>query len=182
MIKKRIETKDAVISYNITLDDVLKGTSKRELQNKLNAVIQQSILPTIEKGLSPVAGERVLKRYSEGYKNAIKSGRYAQYDKKPTPATLKLSGEMLSHYKAKALDEPNTATIGIHEDDVKDKKIMDLVKYHQKGTDKMPARPFIPKDGVQRFTAKIEQGIRAAFSYVLSRALADSLNKGRNQK
>lgn len=180
MIKKRIETKDVVISYNITLDDVLKGTSKRELQNKLNAVIQETILPTIEKGLSPVAGERVLKRYSEGYKNAIKSGRYAQYDKKPTPATLKLSGEMLSHYKAKALDEPNTATIGIHED--APEKVKELTSYHQKGTDKMPARPFIPKDGVQRFTAKIEQGIRAAFSYVLSRALADSLNKGRNQK
>lgn len=182
MIKKRIETNGAVISYNITLDDVLKGTSKRELQNKLNAVIQESILPTIEKGLSPVAGQRVLARYSEGYKNAIKSGRYSKYNKNPTPATLKLSGDMLKNYKAKYHNsEPNTATIGIHEDDVSE-EMYDLVGYHQKGTDKMPARPFIPKDGVQRFTAKIEQGIRAAFSYVLSRALADSLNKGRNQK
>ncbi len=70
--------------------------------------------------------------------------------------------------------------MGIHED--APEKVKELTSYHQKGTDKMPARPFIPKDGMQRFTAKIEQGIRAAFSYVLSRALADSLNKGRNQK
>lgn len=181
MIKKKIETKDTIIEYNITLDDVLKGTSKRELVNRLNAVIKDSVLPTLEKGLSPVAGQRVLKRYSEGYKNAIKSGRYSQYSKNPTPATLKLSGEMLSYYEARAKEEPNAATMGIHPDGTPE-DVYKIARYHQNGTDNMPARPFIPKEGKERFTAKIEQGIRAAFSYVLSRALADSLNKGRNQK
>jgi hypothetical protein len=180
-IKRRIETKDAIIEYNITLDDVLNNTSKRTLQQELTKVIDSQILPTLEKGLSPVAGERVLKRYSEGYKNSIKSGRYSQYGKNPSPATLKLSGNMLSFYTAKTDDsKPNTATIGIHKD--ADKEVIELAGYHQKGTDKMPARPFIPdEDRNQRFTAKIERAIRAAFSLVLSNALRDQLNKGRNK-
>lgn len=181
-IKRKIETKDAVIEYNITLDDVLKNTSKRTLQQKLTEVINNEILPTLEKGLSPVAGERVLKRYSEGYKNSIKSGRYSEHSKNPSPATLKLSGKMLGYYQAKVdKTKPNTATMGIHKN-IDDKKVLKLAGYHQDGTDKMPARPFVPKEEKnQRYTAKIERAIRSAFSLVLSMALRDQLNKGRKQ-
>ena len=145
------------------------------LQQELTNVIDKEILPALEKGLSPVAGQRVLQRYSEGYKNAIRSGRYSEYSKNPSPATLKLSGDMLGFYQAHVDQvKPNTATMGIHKKDA-DKEILEIVGYHQKGTDKMPARPFIPdEDKNQRFTAKIERAIRAAFSFVISKALDDN--------
>lgn len=175
-IKRRIETKETVIEYNITLDDVLKSTSKRELENKLNYVIEQTILPTIDKGLSPVAGERMFAKYKN-------PKQYPGDRKQSNKPNLTLTGEMLSWYEAKSSpNEPNTATMGIHKD--APDKVKMLADVHNNGTrSDIAMRPFIPKEKKgERFTAKIERGIRAAFSYVLSRALADALNKGRSQK
>jgi len=176
MAKKKIIFKDQFVQIEWTsrLPDLLRSASTRELQNELNKVIQADILPLIDKGLSPVAGQRTFTKY----KNPKKYPGDLKPSNKPN---LKLTGEMLSHYKAKSYNfDGLSGSMGIHRDASQRAKM--LAGVHNSGDNKnVPMRPFIPKQGSgETYTAKITNSIRKAFRYVLGRALNN--NKGRGQK
>ena len=158
---------------------LIKTASTRELENELTAIIHSEILPLIDKGLSPVKKARNFKRYSQGYRDAIKRTKGLGKNKQQSPVNLRLSGEMLAEYKAKAKQEKSlTATMGIHSDASPRSKL--LAGVHNNGENKfVPMRPFIPKQKEgETYTAKINAAIRRAFGYVLGRAI----NKGRGQR
>lgn len=151
---------------------LIKTASTRELENELTAIIHSEILPLIDKGLSPVKGSRNFQKY----KNPKKYPADLKSSNKPN---LRLTGEMLSQYKAKAKQEKSlTATMGIHSDASPRSKL--LAGVHNNGENKfVPMRPFIPKQKEgETYTAKINAAIRRAFGYVLGRAI----NKGRGQR
>jgi len=62
--------------------------------------IEEPILASIRKGVSPVGGKKFAK-YSKSYKDAIKAGRYRKFGKRISPINLKLSGKMLNSFFVK---------------------------------------------------------------------------------
>lgn len=175
MAKKTLLNNQQIkIEWTSKFSDLVKGVSERELANELNKIVLQEILPLIDKGLSPVAGQRTFAKY----KNPKKYPGDLKPSNKPN---LRLTGEMLQNYRAKAQNRDGlSGTIGIHKDASQRSKLLSRV--HNTGENKnIPMRPFIPKQSQgETFTAKITRSIRQAFGYVLSRALNN--DKGRGQK
>lgn len=158
---------DAIMRFS----DTIKAASARELQNELQKVIHSEILGVIDKGLSPVKGYRNFAKY----KNPKKYPADLKQSNKPN---LRLTGEMLSNYKAKAqVRNELSATLGIH-DDASERSLL-LAGVHNKGTEHIAMRRFVPDQKAgETYTAKINAAIRRAFEYVLSRAI----KSGRGQK
>lgn len=173
MAKKIIKTKYTEVSVENNFPDIFKNIDKRVLENGLNFVITREILPLIDKGLSPVAGQRTLAKY----KNPKKYPAKLKQSNKPN---LTLTGEMLSNYYAKVpADKILTATMGIHSD--VDARNRMLTNVHNNGIrSDIPMRPFIPKEkNGEGYTAKIAAAIRRVFGYVIAKSLADDKNKKR---
>lgn len=166
---------DAIMRFS----DTIKAASARELQNELQKVIHSEILGVIDKGLSPVKGYRNFAKYKNPKKYPL--GNQKAMDAKQFGANkpnLRLTGEMLANYKAKAqVRNELSATMGIHQDASERSQI--LTKVHNDGTKHIAMRRFIPKQSAgETYTAKINAAIRRAFEYVLSRAI----KSGRGQK
>jgi hypothetical protein len=158
---------DAIMRFS----EAIKAASARELQNELQNVIHSEILGVIDKGLSPVKGYRNFAKY--------KNPKRYPADRKPSnKPNLRLTGEMLANYKAKAqVRNELSATMGIHQDASERSQL--LTKVHNDGTKHIAMRRFIPKQSAgETYTAKINAAIRRAFEYVLSRAI----KSGRGQK
>ncbi len=62
---------------------------------------KRDIIADIEKGISPVQARGFFgrggryKKYSKSYREQIKEGRFSEFNKRPSPPNLKLSGELL---------------------------------------------------------------------------------------
>lgn len=174
-------SKNVNITFLNRFSNLFQSSSARELQNELNTIIQTQILPTIDKGLSPVKGQRAFKKYKDPKK-------YPGDLKPSNKPNLNLTGKMLSDYKAYAQTRNNKleASMGVHTNATfRSQKLAKfrsqmLAKVHNTGSNKyVPERPFIPRQSkAEDFNAKITASIRRAFATIIKRAL----KQGRSQK
>jgi hypothetical protein len=106
---------------------------------------------SMERGISPVRGERRMASYSASYTKAIQKG-WLEHAKKVRPVNLILSGRMLNSIEYRA-------SRGLLEVGIWDSEMVELAGYHQDGTDKMPARRFIPTNRSEYLTVTIERAL-----------------------
>jgi hypothetical protein len=76
--------------------DKLQGKALNALAKKY----EQAIRLEISQGRSPVDGQGRFDGYSESYRQAIETGRYAREGKRIRPVNLYLSGEMMRSLKS----------------------------------------------------------------------------------
>jgi len=110
----------------------------------------------IKKGISPVDGEGRFQKYSESYRNAIKSGRYPS--KKVSPVNMTLSGEMLGSLRFVKKNDK----LFIEFEDEK-------AYWHQNGKGRLPKRKLLPVSRFDSFNKRITQ--------LLIKALKTALKK-----
>lgn len=170
-----------------TLTDNFSNEQWADLSNK---VVEDIIKPKIDKGLSPVQGERMFQKYKN-------PKQYPADQKQNNKPNLKLTGQMLYHYNARAGTNPMEIHIGIPKDSgeevltkavannqgtqsglvnkiskqTKDRKLKAKVKAASKG---IPARPFIPLKG-QSFTRDIILEVRKHLATILDKAIKKGL-------
>lgn len=122
--------------------DIIKG-----VQRKLPSVLESAITSDIEKGVSPVKGQRFVK-YSKSYKYQIKNGYKNLSSKSKSLVNLKVTGEMLK-----------SLVIKRHAKGIKivfnDKKS----SYHNDGTDKIPRRAMLPTKEGEEFNKRINDRV-----------------------
>ena len=66
------------------------------LYRSLGRPLKRLIVDSINKGISPVAGQGRFKSYSDSYREAIRDGRFRSFSKRISPVNLRLSGELLN--------------------------------------------------------------------------------------
>jgi hypothetical protein len=136
-----------------------------ELQDQLVKVVDNKILPTIAKGLSPVKSWRMFRKYKN-------PDNYPAHLKQSNKPNLNLTGEMLDYYTVRRTPKKLEFMVGISPDAPGDVKIR--AKANNEGTEVdgkgVPARRFIPLQG-ESFTSEIVLAIREAFAKVMSDAL-----------
>lgn len=186
-MSKKYTSKNIDVTWAFDLKKKLRDNfSNKEWANLTNYVVDQMILKKIDKGLSPVNGERMFQKYKNP---KIYPGDQKQNNK----PNLTLTGKMLSYYESRPTNNEMQITIGIHKDapkeqltkavannqgtqgslvnqiskQTKDKKLKSKVKAAAKG---IPARPFIPLKG-QTFTRDIVLEVRKLFAYCLDKAI-----------
>lgn len=200
------------VGDNITIEwrgslkqQVRENFSNRQWADLTQRIIEDKIKKLIDKGLSPVAGERMFQKYKDPKK-------YPGDLKSPNKPNLRLSGDMLSNYQARATNDPMTITLGIHSDAPELERIK--AKANNEGTETsasqaarkylamarrrgstenrmsrsrkealraqfagIVARRFVPLKG-ETYTRQILLEIRKAFAYCLKQAL----DKGRKNR
>lgn len=174
------------------------SVSKKQLRDEVEYVVNQKILPMIDRGISPIKGEKAFTAYKDPKK-------YPGKLKAANRPNLTLTGKMLSYYEAQESKGGDlSVTIGIHKDAPDDVRVR--ADANQFGTESatsrsarerfkesrkfklsksarkklreaasrlrkgIAARPFIPRFQ-QQFTPSIMVAIRSAFATVLSKAL-----------
>ena len=190
---KKYTDKNISVTWAFDLSKTLRDNfSNKQWASLTQYVVDQMILTKIDKGLSPVNGERMFQKYKnpKQYPGALKQNN------KPN---LALTGNMLSYYNAREGKEPMEVIVGIPKDapqkeitkaiannqgtqsllankvtsNTKNRKLKSQVKASTKG---IPARPFIPLKG-QSFTRDIILEVRKYFAYCLDIAIKKGLNK-----
>jgi hypothetical protein len=68
---------------------------KLKAKQQLRMEMEKEIKSSIKRGVSPVKGFGRFVKYSQVYRDAIKSKRYSKFAKRVRPVNLKLSGELL---------------------------------------------------------------------------------------
>jgi hypothetical protein len=203
-MKKNIG-KNISIEWKFKLKDQIKNNfSNRQWADLTQQIINNKILRLIDKGLSPVEGQRMFQKYKnpEKYPGDLKS------QNKPN---LALTGSMLSNYDARPTGQEMTISLGIHRDTneldrIKAKannegtetssskaarQYLKLLKNKSSGDNKLRkavkenlrsqfkgivARRFVPIAG-ETYTRQILLEIRKAFAYCLKQALQRGRNK-----
>lgn len=159
MSKKTVEVK-----FNFDWNAVAKSLKadsamKKELAEDIRYTIESMIKPTIQKGISPVKGERTFAPYKDPKK-------YPGDKKASNRPNLTLSGEMLKHYEAKEDRSDFAVTIGIHSDAPDDIRVRaDANQFGTESETSKQARAsrlqirkdFKGKSKSERFLAKKEQ-------------------------
>ena len=219
---KKFQSKNITIEWRFKLKDKIRENfSNRQWADLTQHVVNHKILDLVQKGLSPVARARKLKKYSDSYIAQIKGqikfftnketggvffvkpegqvkidketgalytpiSRFGKvqrekfeqglgYGKNVTPVNLTLTGSMLSNYDSRPGNSQMEITLGIHKDAPELDRIK--AKAHNEGTDKIPARKFIPT-ARESYTKEIMLEISKLFSYCLDQAL----KRGRTSK
>jgi hypothetical protein len=165
-------------SLRATLRDF--GASDRELDVAMQKIVDETIVPTIRRGLSPVRGARNLAKY----KNPAKYPG----DRKPKgKPNLTLTGKMLEWYRATrdgAAKGKARFLLGISGRAPAD--VLVRAKANNEGTDAgVPSRPFIPNfDRGEEYSVTITSAFKRAFADAVKRALGkyNSNNKARRRK
>lgn len=122
-------------------------------------VLNELILPTIEKGLSPVKGERMFQKYKD-------KNKYPRDLKPSNKPNLKLTGQMLKDYKVYPLDNEFGISMGIHK--TASARSLLLAGVHNEGKNKhIPIRRFIPTKG-DVYISRIDRAIRNIFAKIIS--------------
>lgn len=163
--KTIFKSQNMTIKFKNRFKEIFKSASERNLQNGMDQIVKNDILALIDKGLSPVKGNRSFAKY----KNPKKYPGKLKQSNKPN---LKLTGEMLSNYKAKtSIRERLSVTVGIHKDASARSRL--LAGVHNNGDNpNIVMRPFVPKqsDG-ETFTARINSAVRKLFREIIREAL-----------
>lgn len=153
----------SLVVWNFDFKKILKQEfSSRQWANKVQEVVDQDIKGSISKGVSPV----IKKRLFQKYKNPKKYPAHLKPSNKPN---LYLTGEMLSFYKAKPVENEQAITVGIHSSDASE-KVMIKAKANNEGTDTIPERRFVPIKG-ETYNQTIMLKIRNKLAEVLGFAL-----------
>lgn len=184
---KKYSSKGIEITWKFDFDEVVKSNfSNQQWADLSKYAVEQIILPKIERGVSPVNGERMFQKYKD-------PSKYPGNQKQNNKPNLALTGKMLSYYdampgddkmelyigmpdttpkeemiKAKANNEgTQSAAVNAITKNSKNRKLNTKIKAASKG---IPARPFIPKKG-QTYTRDIIIAIRKYFAYCLDQAI-----------
>lgn len=115
MAKVRVEAKSFSKAFQGKLlkqigKDVKKGVKKFSeaggplLKDEIEAFVARGASP-LKAGGRQTGGKARFQKYSPGYINAIKKGRYQKYGKTPRPVNLELSGKMMKSIKTRPLKE-----------------------------------------------------------------------------
>lgn len=118
----------------LTLKFSARGSAFKDATKKLGDKIIKILRKRIDAGYSPVTG-RKFKGYSDSYKKAIRKG-YVEGKRSTSPVNLRATGQMLD-----SLD------VEINGDRSLRITIDSPADFHNKGTDKMPARQIFPDNG-----------------------------------
>lgn len=192
-MSKKYVGKNVSVEWKFDLSKTLRENfSNRQWAKLSEEVVKNMILEKIDKGLSPVNGERMFQKYKD-------PKRYPGNKKSSNKPNLRLSGDMLGTYTTKAGNENMSISFGIFDSEQKikakannegtqgaksalsnkiarnsrDRKLQRVAKSIAKG---IPSRPFIPLKG-QNFTRDIVLEIRKLFAYCLNQAI----NRGKNK-
>ena len=184
---KKFSNKHITITWKFDFDEVVTANfSNQQWADLSKYVVEQVILPKIERGVSPVNGERMFQKYKD-------PKSYPGNRKQNNKPNLALTGTMLSYYdampgesqmeiylgmpdstpkeemvKAKANNSgTQSAVVNAITSRSKNRKLNTKIKAASKG---IPARPFIPKKG-QTYTRDIILAIRKYFAYCLDQAI-----------
>lgn len=158
--------------YSESYKAAIRGQIKFFTNKKTNGVFY--IKPEGQLKTDPETGAvyTPLNRKGQVQRESFEAG--LGFNKNVSPVNLTLSGSMLSHYDTRAGTDIFSITVGIHKDAPEFDKLK--AKVHNEGTDKIPARRFVPLKG-ENFTAKITLEIRKLFAYCLDQALKRGRNK-----
>lgn len=149
------------------LANIARKISVSDMEREFQFIIDREIKDSISKGISPIKGKRNFAKYKD-------KDKYPAGQKQSNKPNLNLTGEMLSHYKARGLKGEIAVTIGIHGNAPKDVKVR--AEANQGGTKTkngsvaIAARPFLIQQG-EEFNSKISVAIMKAFATVISKAL-----------
>lgn len=128
------------------LNDEVKAKFRKEITTgSFGYELIRTIQDIIRKGISPVDGQGRFQRYSDSYRNAIKKG-YLGANKRPSPVSMFLSGEMLGSLK---LIEKGKRLF-LQFDDKK-------AAWHQNGKGNLPKRKLLPSKRGETFNKRIVQ-------------------------
>lgn len=117
-----------------------------------DGTIHKSIISDIEKGVSPVQGQRFPK-YSDYYKSIIRKGLGT---KKLAPVNLKLTGDLLKSLSVSSI----SSRIIISFEDEK-------ASWHNEGEGNLPRRAILPTRSKEVFNRKIRTVIQDALKKAL---------------
>ena len=104
MVNTRIPLSDLGKKLKELTTDKLKQAienANRQWTAIMATELKNTIVKTIQSGMSPVEGFGRYQGYSKSYSEAIREGRYRQYGKKLRPINLTLSGTMLRSIKSR---------------------------------------------------------------------------------
>jgi hypothetical protein len=128
------------------LNDKVKSEFRKEItKGSFGYELIRTIQDIIRKGISPVDGEGRFQRYSDTYRAAIRKG-YLGTNKRPSPVSMFLSGEMLGSLKLIEKGKRLFLQFG-------DKK----AAWHQNGEGKLPKRKLLPSKRGETFNKRIVQ-------------------------
>lgn len=146
-----------------TFKKLLESVQSARNLEELGRVAVDQMRLSLERGISPIRGERRLENYSESYSNAIKKG-WLEYAKNVRPVNLILSGNMIAAIDYKAQK-------GLLEVGIWDPEMAELAGYHQDGTKKMPARRFVPTKKGESFTVTIDRALLNKLKEIINRSI-----------
>jgi len=147
-----------------SFDRLIESVKSVRNLEELGRVAVKEMRLSLERGISPVRGERRLERYSASYTKAIQKGWLEFQDKKVRPVNLFLSGKMLRSLEFKATY--GSLLVGIW-----DSEMVELASYHQDGTDKMPARRFVPTTSGEALTVTIDRALINKLKDIITKAI-----------
>ena len=156
MGKPNVKVQFAITDY---INQFMDSTTK----NSLGQGVVDEAKDMISSGQSPVKGNGRFEKYSDSYIKFIRSTLGVEYGKTVRPVNLKLSGGMLDAYGYKS--NKDSVSVGIISSS--SSKENEIAGYHNDGTDKMPQRQLVPKDG-EEWAVRIMRVIKEIYSDRLS--------------
>lgn len=147
-----------------SLEKLIEATKSVRNLEELGRVAVKEMRVSMERGISPIQGARRFANYSASYTKAIQKGWLEQKDKKVRPVNLILSGRMLRALEYKA--DRGKLEVGIW-----DQEMAELAGYHQDGTDKMPARRFIPTENAEKLNVTIDRALLNKLRELIKRSI-----------
>lgn len=146
-----------------SLEKLIESVKSVRNLEELGRVAVKEMRLSLERGISPIRGERRLERYSASYTKAIQQG-WLEHAKKVRPVNLILSGQMLRALEYKA-------QYGLLEVGIWDAEMAELASYHQDGTANMPARRFIPTQKSEHLTVTIDRALINKLKDIINRSI-----------
>jgi len=146
-----------------SFDRLLESLKSVRNLEELGRVAVKEMKLSLERGISPVRGERRFEKYSKSYTEAIQKG-WLEHAKNVRPVNLFLSGRMLGALEFKA-------SYGKLEVGIWDPEMVELASYHQEGTDKMPKRKFIPDTSGEYLTVTIDRALINKLKDIINRSI-----------
>jgi len=146
-----------------SLEKLIESVKSVKNLQELGTVAVKEMRLSLERGISPVRGVRRFENYSKSYSEAIRKG-YLELTKKVRPVNLYLSGRMLKALEFRA----NYAKLEVG---IWDSEMSELAGYHQDGTDKMPARRFVPTEDSEELTVTIDRALKNKLIDIINRSI-----------
>ena len=148
---------NVIVQFDIT--EYINRFMDNSTKQSLGSAVVDEAKSMIASGQSPVKGNGRFQGYSDSYLKAIRDRLNASDGKTVRPVNLNLSGKMLDAYGYRA--NSNSVTVGIMT--ATNSIENEIAGYHNDGTDKMPQRQLVPKEG-EEWAVKIMRVIKEIYS------------------